>query len=78
MRGMWLFALLNVTEVPSLYLGVSILYQLLLYFFIFIFYFLPFRATPVEHGVSQARGSIETTAAGLHHNHSNAGSKPHL
>ena len=44
----------------------------------FIFIFLLFRATPVSHGSSQARGLIRAVAASLHHRHSNARSKPHL
>ena len=42
------------------------------------FLFLVFRATPTAYGNSQARGLIGATAAGLHHSHSNVGSKPHL
>ena len=34
-----------------------------------------FRATPVAYGSSQARGRIRAAVAGLHHSHSNAGSK---
>ena len=34
-----------------------------------------YRATPSAYGSSQARGQIRATAAGLHHGHSNAGSK---
>ena len=56
---------------------------------IYIFYASPFRAfywiskliiviiiraTGVAYGSSRARGQIGTTAAGLHHSHSNAGS----
>ena len=37
-----------------------------------------FRVTPVAYGSSQARGRMGATAAGLHHSHSNAGSKPCL
>ena len=37
-----------------------------------------FRAALEAHGNSQARGQIGATAAGLHHSHSNAGSKPCL
>ena len=51
----------------------------------FVFCFLFFlglfafsRATPMAYGGSQARGPIGATAAGLHQNHSNAGSEPHL
>ena len=35
-------------------------------------------AAPAAYGGSQARGQIRATAAGLHHSHSNARSKPHL
>ena len=34
--------------------------------------------TPAAHGGSQARGQTEAAAAGLHHSHSNVGSKLHL
>ena len=34
-----------------------------------------FRATPAAYGGSQARGLTGATAAGLHHSHSNLGSK---
>ena len=37
-----------------------------------------FRAAPMAHESSQARGQIGAVAAGLHHSHSNLGSKPHL
>ena len=40
------------------------------------FFFL-FRATPTAYGSSQATGSIGTTATGLHHSYSNAGSELH-
>ena len=41
------------------------------------FFFCLFRK-PVSYGISQARGQIGAIAAGLHHSHSNARSKPHL
>ena len=41
-------------------------------------YFVCVCATPVACGGSQARGHIRTVAAGLHHSHSNARSKPDL
>ena len=41
-------------------------------------YLLIFRTEPEAYGGSQARGQIGATAAGLHHSHSNLGSKPHL
>ena len=37
-----------------------------------------FKASPAAYGASQARGQIRAAAAGLHHSHSNARSKPHL
>ena len=37
-----------------------------------------FRAALMAYGGSQARGLIGAVAAGLHHSHSNARSKPHL
>jgi len=46
--------------------------------FFFFFFLCLFRATLVAYGRSQARGQIGATAAGLHHSHSNAGSKPRL
>ena len=42
------------------------------------FWFLLFRAAPMEYGGSQARGLIGATAAGLHHSHSNTESKLRL
>ena len=42
---------------------------------IFLFYFSLFRATPLAHGGSQAKGPIRAGAAGLHHGYSNAKSK---
>ena len=39
------------------------------------FFFCLFRAAPMAYAGSQARGLIGATAAGLHHSHSNAGSK---
>ena len=43
-----------------------------------LFFFVFSRAAPAAYGGSQARGRIEATAAGLHHNHSNTGSEPCL
>ena len=40
--------------------------------------FLLFRATLVTYGSSQPRGRIGAAGAGLHHSHSNMGSKLHL
>ena len=48
---------------------------ILVFYFIFIFIF---KATPVAYGSSCARGWIGAARAGLHHSHSNMGSKPHL
>ena len=47
-------------------------------FKIFFKIFFIFRATLVAFGSSQARDQIRTAAAGLHHSHSNLGSKPCL
>ena len=41
-------------------------------------FFFFFRTAPAAYGSSQARSQIGAVAAGLHHSHSNAGSKPHL
>ena len=46
-------------------------------FFFFCLFAFP-RAASAAYGGSQARGLIGAVAAGLHHNHSNAGSEPHL
>ena len=68
----------NWKEVAGTGLGTQVVatggYALIYLFFIFCF----FRAAPVARGVSQARGQIRATAAGLHYTHSNAGSEPHL
>ena len=48
-----------------------------LQFFLVLFFCL-FRAAPVAHGGSQARGQIGAVATGLHHSHSNTRAKPHL
>ena len=45
-------------------------------FCLFVFVF--FRFALAAYGRSQARGLIGAVAAGLHHSHSNAGSKPRL
>ena len=64
--------------IPSLP-NIKILYILeplssvLLLLLLFVFFF---RAIPAAHGSSQARGQVETAVAGLHHSHSNTGSKP--
>ena len=48
-------------------------------FFLFLFFvFCLFRVTSAAWGGSQAGGLIGAVTAGLHHSHSNAGSKPHL
>ena len=46
---------------------------------VFCSFFSPlFRAAPVAHGGSQARGLIGAVATGLCQSHSNAGSEPRL
>ena len=44
---------------------------------LFIFFSL-FMSPPEAYGSSQARGRIRAAAAGVHHSHSNMGSKPRL
>ena len=46
--------------------------------FVFVCLFVFSYAAPAAYGGSQARGLIGAVAAGLHHSHSNAGSKPRL
>ena len=48
------------------------------FIYLFIFIFCLFRATLTACGSFQARGWLRATAAGLHHSHSNARSKPPL
>ena len=54
------------------------LHRLDFVFSAFWFFVLLFRATPMAYGGAQARDPIVTVAAGLHHSHSNARSKPRL
>ena len=52
-----------------------------LYFIIIILFYFCFLGPHLQHaadGSSQTRGPMGATAAGLHHSHSNRGSKPHL
>ena len=50
-----------------------------LFHFLFSWFFsLLFRATSAAYEDSQARGPIRAIAVGLHHSHSNAGSKARL
>ena len=44
----------------------------------FFFVFCLFRAAPIACGGSQVGGQSRAAAAGLHHSHSNSGSKPNL
>ena len=52
---------------------ISCLFFLKSYLFIYLF-----RATPEAFGCSQAKGQIGAVAAGLHHSHSNVGTKLRL
>ena len=45
------------------------------FFFLLLLLFLLFMATLTAHGSSKPRAQIRITAAGLHHSHSNTGSK---
>ena len=49
-----------------------------LFVYLFIFVFLSFRAAPVAHGGSRARGPFGAVAAGLHQSHRNVGSEQRL
>ena len=49
-----------------------------IFLFLFFVFFLFLGPLPVAYGGSQSRGSIGAVAAGLHHSHSNLGSKPRL
>ena len=53
------------TNVISLFC-VDLLYHYIIPFFVFFFWSLVFRATPMAYGGSQARGRIRATAASLH------------
>ena len=57
---------------------VDFLCAIRIYLFIYLKFYLLFRAVPVAYGGSQARGPIGAVAAGLHHSHSNVGSGLHL
>ena len=48
------------------------------FFLVLVLVFGLFRASPSVHGISQSRGHVRATAAGLHHSHSNSGSEPCL
>ena len=48
------------------------------YVWLFFFFFVFFRATPVARGGSQATDLIGAIAAGLHHSHRNPASEPDL
>ena len=55
----------------------TMVFLTLTFIYMFVIYCL-FKASPVAYGSSQARGRIRDVAAGLHHSHSNVGSKLHL
>ena len=56
----------------SIYLYISIDSLIYLYFILFYYLILLFRAAPAAYGGSQARGPIGAVTAGLCHSHSNA------
>ena len=84
----WEFNLFKVITNEDLFLAfcylfsvclVALLSQLHLQCFSFVlFHYSFFRAAPVAHVSSQARGQIRSAAASLCHSHINTGSKPHL
>ena len=53
-------------------------FESLLFIYFLFFNFCLFRATPKAYEGSQARGPVGAVATGLHHSHSNEGSKLHL
>ena len=60
---------------------ISFLFLKIISFFLSFFFFFGgdlFRATLTTYGSSQSRVRIGAVAAGLHHSHSNMGSKPCL
>ena len=59
-------------------MGIYIYFFIFYFYFFYFYFFLLFRAVPVAHGGSWARGRIGATAASLRHSRNNAGSKPHL
>ena len=75
---------------PIVYLPSSLLLNIRLYLLLaggiknkdivnfYFYFFLIFRAAPMSHGRSQARGRIGAIAASLRHSHSSVGSEPHL
>ena len=63
------------TKTTRAYLAVKTFSKVLSHLF---FFFFLFRATPMAHGGSQARGRIRAVAAGLRHSHSNARLEPCL
>ena len=63
-----------ITHFHSLFLSLVLLSFISLFLFIY-FLFLLFRAALTANGGSQARGLIGAVASGLHHSHSNSGSK---
>ena len=50
----------------------------ILFFCLFVYLFLLFRAIPMAYGGSQARDQIGAMAANLHHSYRITGSEPHL
>ena len=65
-------------EIQIEFYTVGLLEKTLLSVFNFNFLFFAFWAVSRAYGSFQARGQIGTSAAGLHHSHSNAGSELRL
>ena len=68
----------NVVRVIHCYSHGCLFTPSLFFFVVVLFCFFFFRAAPVAYRGSQARGQIGAVAVGLHHSHSNSGSKPRL
>ena len=70
-----------IISLKEVHVGKELWREISRYFFFYFLFFLSFclfRAEHMAYGGSQAMGLIGTTAAGLHHSHSNTGTEPHL
>ena len=72
--------LISFVNIPSWLWEYRPIYLVLIGIFLcpFFFVFLSFRAIPMTHGGSQARGPFGAVATCLCQSHSNGGSEPHL
>ena len=73
--GVTVLLVITVVVITTVAVIFNLLYSPSPVIYLFI---LLFSVASAAYGSSQARGQIGTTAAGLHHSHSNVGSEPHL